>query len=169
MLANVSRMFATDNQKMHTQLFHYHKDKLDAKMIDFHGYEMPVTYGGEQGGVLKEHLWTRENCGIFDVSHMGQLHVRGKDAAKYLEFLTVVDTQALAPGQATLSLLMNEMGGIKDDCIITKVSDEHFYVVLNAGCKEKDLKHMRNHLNRRKFPDCALQYQSETIRSLIAV
>jgi len=62
---------------------------------------------------------------------------------------------------------MNEKGGIVDDCIICKVSDDHFYVVLNAGCKDKDMAHMRDHMG--KFKDCHLTYHSEDERSLIAV
>jgi aminomethyltransferase len=140
-------------------------------MVEFANYQMPVQYEGEHGGVMKEHLFTRNSCGIFDVSHMGQMHMRGKDAAAFLEHLTVVDTQALDNGQGSLSLLMNKNGGIKDDCIITKVSDDHFYIVLNAGCKTKDISHMRNELlnNKKKFGDVDMQIWSETIRSLIAV
>ena len=138
-------------------------------MVEFAGYDMPVLYEGENGGVKKEHLFTRASCGIFDVSHMGQVHFRGKDAARFLERVTVVDTQALRPGQASLSLLMNEMGGVKDDCIITKVDENHFYVVLNAGCKMKDMQHIRVHMNKKKFPDCKMQYLSEDLQSLIAV
>ena len=70
------------------------------------------------------------------------MRVTGRDAARFLEKMTVVDTQALAPGMASLSLLMLETGGIKDDCIITKVSDNEFFVVLNAGCKMTDLAHI---------------------------
>lgn len=84
----------------------------------------------------------RNSVGLFDVSHMGQVRVTGRDAASFLEKMTVIDTQALVPGQASLSLLMLESGGIKDDCIITKVADDDFYVVLNAGCKETDLAHI---------------------------
>jgi len=166
-----ARFMASDQDHTHnkTELFHYHKDKLGAKMVEFAGYDMSVLYDGEHGGVKKEHLFTRKSCGIFDVSHMGQVHFRGKDAARFLERITVVDTQALKPGQASLSLLMNEMGGIKDDCIITKVTDDHFYVVLNAGCKFKDMQHVRVHLNKKKFPDCTMQYISEETQSLIAV
>ena len=98
---------------------------------------------------------------------MGQLHFRGKDAAAFLEHMTVVDTKALHHGKASLSLLMNEKGGITDDCIITKVKDDHFYVVLNAGCKYKDMKHMANYMG--KFKDCSLEYHSEDERSLIAI
>ena len=166
------RMFASDadaDTHNKTHLYKYHKEKLGAKMVEFAGYDMPVLYEGKEGGVKNEHLFTRKSCGIFDVSHMGQVHFRGKDAAKFLERVTVVDTQALRPGQASLSLLMNEMGGVKDDCIITKVDENHFYVVLNAGCKMKDMQHIRVHMNKRKFPDCKMQYLSEDLQSLIAV
>lgn len=136
-------------------------------MVEFAGYDMPVLYAGEKGGVLKEHIHCRESCGVFDVSHMGQTHFMGKDAAAFLEHMTVVDTQALHHGKASLSLLMNENGGIVDDCIICKVKDDHFYVVLNAGCKDKDMAHMKNHMS--KFKDCSMVYHSEDERSLIAV
>mmetsp|Transcript_10278 Transcript_10278/g.15648 ORF Transcript_10278/g.15648 Transcript_10278/m.15648 type:complete len:146 (-) Transcript_10278:676-1113(-) len=136
-------------------------------MVEFAGYDMPVQYTGPKGGVLKEHKHTRSHCGVFDVSHMGQVHFRGKDAAAFLERVTVVDTQALGPGKATLSLVMNESGGIVDDCIVTKVSEDHFYVVLNAGCKHKDMDHMRKYMD--EFKDCSMEYHSEDERSLLAV
>ena len=135
-------------------------------MVEFAGYDMPVLYSGEKGGVLKEHLHTREACGVFDVSHMGQTHFKGKEAAAFLEKMTVVDTQALARGKASLSLLMNESGGVVDDCIVTKVEEDHFYVVLNAGCKDKDMAHMNKYI---KDFDCDMIYHSEDVRSLIAV
>ena len=89
---------------------------------------------------------------------MGQTHFKGKGAAAFIEKMTVVDTQALHYGKASLSLLMNEQGGITDDCIVTKVSDDHFYVVLNAGCKDKDMAHMRKYLGDY---DCEMEYHSE--------
>ena len=136
-------------------------------MVEFAGYDMPVLYSGEKGGVMKEHLHCREACGIFDVSHMGQVHFHGKDAAAFLEYMTVVDTQALHHGKASLSLLMNDKGGINDDCIITKVKDDHYYVVLNAGCKDTDMEHMKKYM--ADFKDCRMEYFSEDARSLIAV
>ena len=125
LLQTAVRSFAQDLEKTITHLNAYHKNQ-GAKMVEFAGFEMPILFPGEHGGVMKEHLFTRKSCGVFDVSHMGQLHITGKDAAKFLERLTVVDTQALAHGQASLSVIMNEKGGIKDDCIITKVNDTHF-------------------------------------------
>ena len=125
-----------------TQLWSFHKEKMGAQMVDFAGYHMPVKY--PLGG-LKEHLHCRQSVGLFDVSHMGQVRVKGRDAARFLERVTVVDTQNLAPGQASLSLIMLESGGIKDDCIVTKVADDDFFVVLNAGCKHTDLAHFAEH------------------------
>lgn len=136
-------------------------------MVPFAGYEMPVQYTGEKGGVMKEHLHCRAACGVFDVSHMGQTHWKGKDAAAFLEYMTVVDTQALHNGKASLSLLMNDKGGINDDCIVTKVNEEHFYVVLNAGCKHADMEHMAKYMD--KFPNLTMEYHSEDERSLIAI
>ena len=131
-------------------------------MVDFAGYHMPVKY--PLGG-LKEHLHCRASCGLFDVSHMGQVRVTGRDAARFLERVTVVDTQSLAPGQASLSLIMLESGGIKDDCIITKVADDDFYVVLNAGCKETDLAHWDS--NKPADMDVGISYSEAN--SLVAI
>lgn len=116
---------------------------------------------------MKEHLHCRASCGIFDVSHMGQVHFRGANAGAFLEHMTVVDTEALKLGKGGLSLLMNENGGIDDDCIITKVAEDHYYVVLNAGCKDTDMAHMRNYLP--EFKDVHMDYHSEDVRSLIAL
>ena len=89
----------------------------------------------------------------------------GRDAARFLERVTVVDTQSLAPGQASLSLIMLESGGIKDDCIITKVADDDFYVVLNAGCKETDLAHWD--ANKPADMDVGISYSEAN--SLVAI
>lgn len=149
-----------------THLHSFHKDVLKAKMVPFCGYDMPVLY---PDGIIKEHMHCRENAGIFDVSHMGQVRISGKDACAFLERMTVADVQALAKGKATLSLLMNEQGGIKDDCIITKDEDNKYFVVLNAGCKDKDLEHLRGHLksDQWKGKDIKLEYNEDN--SLIAV
>jgi len=126
---------------------------------------MPVQYDG--WGVSKEHLHCREHCGIFDVSHMGQFHIKGEDAAAFLEKVTVVDTKALKPGKCSLSVIMNENGGIVDDCIVNKVTEEHFYVVLNAGCKHKDIAHFENYID--EFPATHHWMFPASSRSLIAV
>eukprot|EP00349_Pseudokeronopsis_sp_Brazil_P003892 CAMPEP_0202965114 /NCGR_PEP_ID=MMETSP1396-20130829/9204_1 /ASSEMBLY_ACC=CAM_ASM_000872 /TAXON_ID= /ORGANISM="Pseudokeronopsis sp., Strain Brazil" /LENGTH=359 /DNA_ID=CAMNT_0049687737 /DNA_START=135 /DNA_END=1214 /DNA_ORIENTATION=- len=134
-------------------------------MVPFAGYDMPVQY---PDGIIKEHLHCREHAGIFDVSHMGQVKITGKDAKSFLERATVADIEALGKGKATLSLLMNEKGGIKDDCIITKDEEEKFFVVLNAGCKEKDLKHL-NALKDGEFAKKDLKIEYSESNSLIAI
>ncbi len=135
-------------------------------MVPFAGYDMPVTY---PEGIIKEHFHCRENAGIFDVSHMGQVQIYGKDALAFLERMTVADVSALEKGKATLSLLMNEKGGIKDDCIITRDDTDKFFVVLNAGCKDKDLAHMRGQLKTEEWKgkDVHIDYNEDN--SLIAV
>lgn len=134
-------------------------------MVPFAGYEMPVLY---PLGIVKEHLFCREKVGLFDVSHMGQVRITGKDAAAFLEYFTVADIKALKKGGATLSLIMNDKGGINDDCIITKDEDDKFFVVINAGCKDNDLAYMRAILQDKfKGKDVAIDYNEDN--SLIAV
>ena len=122
----------------------WHRAK-GARMVEFAGYQMPVQYIGEGGGIIAEHLWTRENAGLFDVSHMGQLTVAGEGAAKALEALLPGDISALQPGQLRYSLLLNEAGGILDDLMVTNRGD-HFYLVVNGATKWDDIGHLREHL-----------------------
>jgi aminomethyltransferase len=120
-----------------------------ARMVEFAGYQMPVQYAGEGGGIIAEHLWTRENAGLFDVSHMGQLTVRGEGAAAALEALLPGDVSALKPGNIRYSLLLNETGGILDDLMVTNISGEdapEYYVVVNGATKWDDIAHLREHL-----------------------
>jgi aminomethyltransferase len=117
---------------------------LGARMVAFAGYEMPVQY---QGGIIAEHLHTRAKAGLFDVSHMGQIALRGDAAAPTLEALVPGDLQGLAPGQMRYTLLLNEAGGILDDLIATRI-DNGLMLVVNAARKEADLVHLKAHLNR---------------------
>lgn len=97
------------------------------------------------------------------------MRIKGKDACAFLERLTVADLQNLAPGKATLSLIMNEKGGINDDCIITKVADDHFFMVINAGCKDNDLKYMNAHKTSSEWrnKDVSILYNEDN--SLVAI
>lgn len=110
-----------------------------AHMGEFAGYDMPIFYQGM--GVLKEHMYTREAAGIFDVSHMGQYEIRGADRDKFTELVMPVDLQKLEVGAGALTMLPNEQGGLLDDCIVSKYGD-HNFLVLNAGCKDKDVAHL---------------------------
>jgi aminomethyltransferase len=121
--------------------------ELGARMVPFAGYDMPVQY---PAGVLKEHLHTRGAAGLFDVSHMGQVIVKAKsgdnaDAARALETLVPVDVLGLAPGRQRYALFTNEAGGILDDLMIDNRGD-HFFVVVNAACKEADFAHLAKHI-----------------------
>ena len=101
-------------------------------MVPFAGWEMPVQYEG----VIPEHRAVREDTGTFDVSHMGQLHVEGPNAAELLQSLLSNDLTRLADGEAQYTLLTNERGGIVDDLIAYRITGHHFLLVVNAGNRE---------------------------------
>jgi aminomethyltransferase len=121
-----------------------------ARMVPFAGYSMPVQY---KDGILTEHLWTRENAGLFDVSHMGQCFVHSdswEKTARAIEALVPADILNLKPGQQRYSQLLGEDGGILDDLMITRSAYEGHegwaYLVVNAGCKDQDYAHIAAHL-----------------------
>jgi len=121
-----------DNIK--TALYNLHQ-KHGAKFVPFAGYQMPIQYST---GIIEEHKSTRENAGIFDVSHMGQLFIKGDDTlAKNLEKIFPAELSNAKLNQSKYSFLMNEEAGIYDDLIITKV-EGGFNIVLNAACKNTD-------------------------------
>ena len=111
------------------------------RMVPFAGYEMPVQYEG----IIAEHLWTRENAGLFDVSHMGQLLIHGRDADSALEKLLPGDLQALGDMKPKYSLLLEENGGIVDDLMITRRGTD-FYMVVNGATKDGDIDYLRRRL-----------------------
>ena len=111
------------------------------RMVPFAGYEMPVQYEG----IIAEHLWTRENAGLFDVSHMGQLLVHGRGVDTALERLMPADFQAAADMKPKYSLLLDEDGGIIDDLMATRRGDD-FYVVVNGATKYGDIEDMERRL-----------------------
>ncbi|MEO6224270.1 MAG: glycine cleavage system aminomethyltransferase GcvT [Sphingomicrobium sp.] len=114
-----------------------------ARMVPFAGYEMPVQYEG----IIAEHVWTRENAGLFDVSHMGQLLVHGQDVAVALETLMPGDFQNAADMKPKYSLLLDIEGGIVDDLMATRRGDD-FYVVVNGATKQGDIEDMERRLPR---------------------
>ena len=124
-----------------TPLFDLHVE-LGGKMVPFAGYEMPVQY---PLGVKNEHLHTREKAGLFDVSHMGQVILKGEGAAAMLEKLVPVDIIDLPVGKQRYALFTNDEGGIMDDLMVTNYGD-CLYVVVNAACKYQDIGHMTEHL-----------------------
>ena len=145
-----------------TPLYELHRAR-GAKMVPFAGYEMPVQY---PAGIIAEHLHTRAQAGLFDVSHMGQIWLRGAEAARALEALVPGDLQALMPRQMRYTLLLNDRGGILDDLMATRVPEEAgdgLMLVVNAACKEADLAHLRAHLDR------AVAIEPQFERALLAL
>ncbi len=129
-----------------TALHQLHID-LGAKMGEFAGYDMPLYYGE---GVIKEHEWVRSSCGLFDVSHMGQAMLKGadggNDAVEFVQKLTPSNFEALRVNKTKYTVLTNPEGGIIDDLMITRTGDNDFHLVINAGCKDKDLAWIRENL-----------------------
>lgn len=140
---------------LRTPLYELHLE-LGAKMVPFAGYDMPVNY---PGGIIAEHRHCREQAALFDVSHMGQLRLVGSDAAAALETLVPVDVIDLAVGKQRYALFTNAAGGILDDLMIARRPDDLF-VVVNAGCKDADTRHLMTHISHRcqviPLPDRAL-------------
>ncbi len=122
-----------------TPLYNLHLE-LGAKMVPFAGYEMPVQY---KLGVMKEHLHTRAKAGLFDVSHMGQVIIRG-DQSDALEKLIPQNVKELKEGRQRYGYFTNEKGGILDDLMFANKGD-HIFMVVNAACKDQDIAHMRAH------------------------
>jgi aminomethyltransferase len=112
-----------------------------AKMVDFGGWEMPVQYSG----ILDEHHAVRKGVGLFDVSHMGEIEVRGPEALQLVNWVSTNDASRLKPGQAQYSALLYEHGGFVDDILVHKVADDHFFLCVNASNQEKDFEHIRSH------------------------
>jgi aminomethyltransferase len=103
-----------------------------ARLVPFAGWEMPVQYDG----VIPEHLAVRTGAGVFDVSHMGQLHVEGPGSAAFLQSMLSNDLDRIADGKAQYTLLTNERGGIVDDLIVYRMAHGHYLLVVNAGNRE---------------------------------
>jgi aminomethyltransferase len=125
---------------MKTPFYDSHKS-LGAKMLSFHGWEMPLHYSG----IIDEHINTRTNVGLFDVSHMGRFEVKGSDAYDCLQTLVTNNISKLNEHQALYSPICQDNGGIIDDLIIYMINREEFLVVVNASNREKDLEWIVKH------------------------
>jgi len=142
-----------------TALYNKHIE-LGAKMVPFAGYDMPVQYSG----VNSEHTNVRENVGVFDVSHMGEFLVKGKDALSFIQKISSNDASVLFPGRAQYAYLPNENGGIVDDMLVYMIAVNHYMLVVNASNIEKDWEW----INSKNNFDVVLENISENT-SLIAV
>ena len=107
-------------------------------MVDFGGWDMPVQYSG----VIEEHRAVRSAVGVFDVSHMGEIEIRGPEAARLASFVTTNDPARLSPGQAQYSCLLYPHGGFVDDILVHKVAADHYFLCVNASNQDKDFQHI---------------------------
>jgi aminomethyltransferase len=139
-----------------TPLNKVHRE-LGARMVDFGGWDMPVQYTG----VIEEHLAVRQSAGLFDVSHMGEIEVRGANALDFIQQLTINDAARLADGQVQYSALCYPEGGVVDDVTLYRFSGAHFLFCVNASNIEKDFAWMRQVLRDAALPDVTLTNRSD--------
>ena len=124
-----------------TTPLHARHRALKAKMAPFAGYDMPIEYAG----ILAEHKAVRTSMGLFDVSHMGEIEVRGKRALEFCQRVSTNDASRLKPGKVQYSAICNDEGGILDDCTLYCLADHHFLFVVNAGSREKIARWFSDH------------------------
>ena len=136
---------------LHRTLFFEQHKKLGATLVEFGGWEMPIQY---PGGILKEHMATREGAGLFDVSHMGRLFFKGKDTIPFLQHVLTNNAQALGVGESQYTLIQNENGGALDDAYLYRFREEEYLLVVNASNREKDVRHLAEAIE--KFPDVSM-------------
>ncbi|XP_063623587.1 aminomethyltransferase, mitochondrial [Cydia splendana] len=163
------RAYSDGHQKaVKTPLYDLHT-RYGGKVVNFVGFLLPVQYADLS--VTASHLFTRKNASIFDVSHMLQTNVRGKDCISWFESLCPVDLKGMANGSSALTVFLTEKGGIIDDLIVTKVNDETLYIVSNAGRLEVDKQHMLNSskIFKQQGKDIHVEFLDVSDRALIAV
>ena len=138
-----------------TALAQEHRN-LGGRMVDFGGWDLPIQYTS----VMEEHQACRHAVGLFDVSHMGEVHVEGPDAEAYLNYLVTNDVSKLATEQAQYTVMCHANGGIVDDLVIYRRSPEKFLVVVNASNTDKDFAHMQKVFS--EFPKKNLKLTNES-------
>src|SRR5579864_1712062 len=132
---------------------------MGAKMVEFNGWEMPVEYPASiGGGIIAEHMAVRTGVGIFDVSHMGDIRLAGKQALAAVQHISMNDASRLAIGQAQYSALLYPQGTFVDDVIVHRLAEDEYLLVINAGTREKDFSWVRD--NTRQF-DCKVENLSD--------
>lgn len=109
--------------------------QANAKMVDFAGWDMPLHYGSQ----LQEHHQVRQDSGVFDVSHMTIVDLHGHDVAPYLRYLVANNVDRLTPGKALYTCMLNDNGGVIDDLIVYKITDDFYRLIVNSGTHDKDM------------------------------
>ena len=140
-----------NNNNLHCMRSPFYKKHLDlnAKIIDFHGWEMPLQYSG----IIDEHKNLRSNVGLFDVSHMGRFEITGTDSMREIQHLITNDISKIDDFQAIYSPMCNESGGIVDDVIIYKINSQEFLIVVNSSNIQKDYDWICKHATSSKIKD----------------
>lgn len=146
-----------------TALFEEHQ-RLSGRLIDFGGWELPVQYSG----VMDEHLTCRAHVGIFDVSHMGEIHVQGSDSESFLNYLVTQNVSKLSIGQAQYTLMCHDSGGIVDDLVIYKRAPDSYLLVVNASNIEKDFQHIIQVKDQisSKYPQLTITNESQNFSQI---
>jgi len=142
-----------------TPLYEKHKE-LGAKIVDFAGWDMPVYYSS----VIDEHVTTRTKAGLFDISHMGEIFVRGKNAASFLQKILTNDIENLSDGKAFYSCMCTESGGVVDDLFVYRFSSSKYMLVVNASNIQKDFEWLLK--KKEFFEDVFLENKSEEYAKL---
>lgn len=137
-----------------TAFYNIHKE-LNAKMVSFAGYEMPIQY---PNGIIYEHKLVRNSVGIFDVTHMGEFFVQGPDALNFVQKLITNDASKLTVGQVLYTAMCYEDGGIVDDLLTYKLADDHYLLVVNGANVDKDLAWVMD--NAKEF-DCEVRNETD--------
>ena len=135
--------------------------ELGAKMTEFGGWDMPLQY---PAGILQEHLATRNEAGLFDVSHMGRFIVRGDEAVPFLQHVLTNNAASLDVGLGQYTMIPNEAGGIIDDAYLYRFVEDEFLLVVNASNREKDWSHLEN--ERKRFPQAAMVDRTHDVAML---
>lgn len=136
---------ATQSQQLRRTALAGEHEKLGAKMVDFHGWWMPLYCTS----IIEEHRCVREKVGLFDVSHMAQIYFSGPLAGKFLQHMLTNDVGKLADGEGQYSLMLNEAGGILDDVVLFRLGPERFLLIVNCGTRERDLQWLRERAGGR--------------------
>jgi len=135
-----------------TPLFERHV-ALGGKMVDFGGFELPIQYTS----ILQEHEWVRSQCGVFDVSHLGEVKVTGLGAFPFIQKMIPTDLGRIGNNEIMYSVLLNKQGGLMDDILVYRIDVNHFYLVINASSIDKVMKH----LNANKLANVEIENISD--------
>lgn len=138
----------SDQATLKQSPLHAYHEEYHAQMVEYAGWEMPIKY---ETSIKDEHLQTRTSGGLFDVSHMGRLSFKGKDAGRLLEHTCSRKIQSMQEGQCRYGLICNVKGGVLDDVIVNRMGDHEYLVVVNASNRDKIVAHMESVIVQRGF------------------